>query len=72
MPIDRPVYPTTKTDNEGTPVIPDIAVPASQALKRAHLEALNRKLKRDPKQKDNLEPIINSLKKELEEKALKP
>ena len=71
-PIDRPVYPTTKTDREGTPVTPDIAVPASQALKRAHLEALTRKLERDPKQKDNLEPIINSLKKELEETTPKP
>lgn len=67
MPIDRPVYPTTKTDYEGTPVTPDIAVPATQALKRAHFEALNKRIERDPTQKGRLEPIIQTLKKELEE-----
>lgn len=72
MPIDRPVYPTTKTDHEGTPVTPDIAVPASQALKRAHLEALTKLLARDPAQKGRLESIIQGLKKELEEMASKP
>lgn len=72
MPIDRPVYPATKTDYEGTPVTPDIAVPASQALKRAHLEALSRKLEREPNQKESLEPIINALKKELEETTPRP
>ncbi|HWN08502.1 MAG TPA: S41 family peptidase [Pyrinomonadaceae bacterium] len=65
-PIDRPVYPTSKTDYEGTGVKPDIAVPANQALKRAHLEALNRRLAKDPSQAERLESIIQGLKKELE------
>lgn len=72
MPIDRPVYPTTKIDYQGTPVIPDIAVPANQALKRAQLEALTKKLERDPSQKERLDPIIQGLKKELEETTPKP
>ena len=72
VPIDRPVYPTTKTDYQGAPVTPDIAVPASQALKRAHLEALTKKLEREPSQKERLEPIIQGLKKELEEMTPKP
>ncbi|HEX5701809.1 MAG TPA: S41 family peptidase [Pyrinomonadaceae bacterium] len=72
VPIDRPVYPTTKTDYQGTPVTPDIAVPANQALKRAHLEALAKKLAREPSQKDRLEPLIQGLKKELEEMTPKP
>jgi retinol-binding protein 3 len=65
FPIDRPVHPTTKTDYEGTGVKPDIEVPANQALKKAHLEALNKKLERDPGQKERLESIIQGLKKEL-------
>ena len=71
-PIDRPVYPTSKTDYEGTGVKPDIAVPANQALKRAHLEALNKRLASDPIQAERLEPIIQSLKKELEATTPKP
>lgn len=65
IPIDRPVYPTTRTDYLGTGVKPDIEVPAAQALTRAHLEALNKKLERNPAQKESLETIINKLKKEL-------
>ena len=72
VPIDRPVYPTTKTDYEGTPVTPDIAVPASQALKRAQLEALQKKIERHPSQKERLGPIIQTIKKELEEMTPKP
>lgn len=65
-PIDRPVYPTSRTDYEGAGVKPDIAVPATQALKRAHLEALNKRLASDPSQAERLQAIIQSLKKELE------
>ncbi|MEK6281167.1 MAG: S41 family peptidase [Acidobacteriota bacterium] len=72
FPIDRPVYPTTKTDYEGTGVMPDIGVPAMQALTKAHLEALNKKLERDPGQKERLELIIQGLKKELEAITRKP
>ena len=70
MLIDRSVYPTTNTDYQGTPVTPDS--PASQALKRAHLEALTKKLERDPSQKERLQSIIQGLKKELEEMTPKP
>lgn len=72
VPIDRPVYPTTRTDDRPTGVTPDIAVPANQALKRAHLEALTKLLARDPAQKGRLESIIQGLKKELEEMAPRP
>ena len=72
FPIDRPVYPTTRTDDPPTGVKPDIAVPANQALKRAHLEALTKSLERDPAQRERLGAIIQGLKKELEELAPKP
>ena len=72
IPIDRPVYPTTRTDYLGTGVKPDIEVPAAQALTRAHLEALNKKLERNPAQKESLETIINNLKKELSAMTPKP
>lgn len=65
-PIDRPVYPTSRTDFEGAGVKPDIAVPANQALKKAHLEALNKLVARDPSQAERLDSIIQGLKKELE------
>ncbi len=71
FPIDRPVYPTTRTDYEGTGVKPDIAVPANRALKKAHLEALN-KLARDPGQRGRLDSIIQGLTKELEALTPKP
>jgi C-terminal processing protease CtpA/Prc len=66
FPVDRAVYPATRTDYEGTGVKPDIEVPAAQALKKAHLEALNKKLERDPGQKESLDSTIRSLKKELD------
>lgn len=66
FPIGRPIYPTTRTDYQGTGVKPDIEVPAAQALKRAHLAALSNKLKREPGQKERLQPIIQELQKELE------
>lgn len=72
FPIDRPVYPTTRTDYAGAGVKPDIAVPANQALKKAHLEALNKKLEREPGQKERLESVIQGLKRELEAMMPKP
>lgn len=65
FPIDRPVYPTTRTDYEGTGVKPDIEAPADKALKTAHLAALEKKVERNPSQKKDLEPIIDGLKQEL-------
>ncbi|HKO98471.1 MAG TPA: S41 family peptidase [Pyrinomonadaceae bacterium] len=66
VPIDRPVYPTSRTDYQGTGVTPDINIAARLALKRAHLEALNKKLEKNPAQKGSLQPLIDTLKKDLE------
>jgi len=66
FPIGRPVYPTSKTDYEGTGVKPDIEIAANLALKKALLEALNKKLEKDPSQSERLDPILQNLKKELE------
>lgn len=72
VPIGRPVNVDNEISNAEGGVKPDIAVPADQALKRAQLEALNKKLNRVPDQKAELEPIINVLKKELEALSPKP
>jgi retinol-binding protein 3 len=40
LPYGRPINPITGSDWEGTGVGPDIAVPAEEALKTAHLEAM--------------------------------
>ena len=40
LPYGRPINPVTGSDWEGTGVAPDIAVPAEEALKTAHLEAM--------------------------------
>jgi hypothetical protein len=42
IPTGRAINPITKTNWEGTGVKPDIAVPADQALERAHQEAIKR------------------------------
>jgi hypothetical protein len=44
VPAGRAVNPVTKTDWEGVGVRPDVAVPASDALRTAHLRALARLL----------------------------
>lgn len=64
-PLGRPVYPETKTDYEGVGVKPDLACPAAQALKTAHLDALKKKLVKFPDQKEKLEPLIARLGQEL-------
>ncbi len=65
-PIGRPVYPTSKTDYQGTGVIPDVAISAAQALKKAQLEALNKIVEKDPTKRERLDRIVQGLKKELE------
>lgn len=69
IPIDRPVYPSTRADTEGSGVKPDLEAAASLALARAHLDALRKKVERDPGQKVSLEPIIEGLKRELDAAA---
>ena len=71
-PIGRPVYPDSKADETGTGITPDLEVPADQALKAAHLDALKRKVEKDPAKKEDLEPILEELQKELVVKESPP
>ena len=64
-PIGRPVYPTNKSDYHGTGLKPDIEVPAAQALKAAQIAALEKRIERNAALKEDLQPIIEVLKKEL-------
>lgn len=60
--LGRWLYPSQKADDEGRGLVPDIAAPAANALRVAHIDALNRKIKRHPELKDELEAIIARLK----------
>ena len=42
IPVQYDIHPVTKTDWEGTGVVPDITTPENQALRAAHLNALDR------------------------------
>lgn len=44
LPISRNIHPVTKTDWEGTDVIPNIRTSISDALRTAHLLALNEQI----------------------------
>ena len=69
IPTGRAVSPITKTNWEGTGVEPDIKVPRDQALKTAHLMALNKALEKakDEGLKANIRNVIDRTKKELDE-----
>jgi C-terminal processing protease CtpA/Prc len=69
IPIGRAISPITKTNWEGTGVEPDIKVPRDQALKTAHLIALNKALEKatDENLKNNLKNVIQQTQKELDE-----
>lgn len=67
FPIGRPVYPATRTVENGIGVKPDLATPADQALKAAHLAALERLGEKDASRKEGLASIISGLKQELGE-----
>lgn len=69
IPFCRSVNMVTKTDFGGTGVIPDVAVPADQALLTAHLLALNKSIKKyadDPEYVERLKRTIAEKEKELE------
>jgi hypothetical protein len=69
IPFARMIHPGVSTDEEGTGVKPDVAVPANQALLTAHLMALKKALKRhgdDPELAANLQRAIAAKQKELE------
>jgi C-terminal processing protease CtpA/Prc len=64
-PVGRPVYPSTWADTKGTGISPDIPVTADRALKTAHLEALTRRVTRNPSLKESLAGLMDTLRKEL-------
>ena len=49
LPTERPIHPVTKSNWEGTGVEPDIMVPREDALKTAHIHALESLIKRKMK-----------------------
>jgi hypothetical protein len=51
LPVSRAIHPITETDWEGTGVEPDIKVPEEEALKKAHLVALETLVKQVPDEK---------------------
>jgi C-terminal processing protease CtpA/Prc len=63
VPSGRAVNPVTGTNWEGTGVRPDVPVAASDALRTAHLRALERLLadERDPERRAVLERAINEV-----------
>lgn len=63
LPVSRAFSPVTGTDWEGTGVLPDIEVPAGEALDRAHLLALRELFDKaeDGKRRRELEVIIQGL-----------
>jgi retinol-binding protein 3 len=69
VPFARATSPITKSNWEGTGVTPDVACPADQALKVAHLAALQKKLDRaaEPEQVAALKRFIETTEKELAE-----
>jgi retinol-binding protein 3 len=76
VPTGRAINPISKTNWEGTGVEPDVKLPAEQALKAAHVAALNKILDReaDPERKQALKGALDTAQKELDEmkKGAKP
>jgi C-terminal processing protease CtpA/Prc len=69
VPSGRAINPVSKTNWEGTGVTPDVDVPADQALKAAHLaalQALREKQKADPQAVRRLDEAIEAARKELD------
>lgn len=73
IPAGRPINAVTKTDWEGVGVEPDVKVPADDALKTAHLMALEKQLTTLPADAPGLRNeatgMIPTLRKELEAAA---
>ena len=63
LPYGRAINPVTGTNWEGTGVEPDVAVPGSEALETAHLDAMTKLAERvtDEEQKRNLEWAIQKV-----------
>jgi C-terminal processing protease CtpA/Prc len=69
VPSGRAINPISKTNWEGTGVEPDVKVPAGEALKTAHLAAVNKVVEKtsDQRRKDQLQNLAKTLQKELDE-----
>jgi C-terminal processing protease CtpA/Prc len=69
VPRGRAINPISKTNWEGTGVEPDVKVPANEALKTAHLAAVNKIAEKtsDQRRKDQLKDAAQTLQKELDE-----
>jgi C-terminal processing protease CtpA/Prc len=76
VPSGRAINPISKTNWEGTGVEPDVKVPAEQALKVAHIVALNKIIDKEPnaERKEALKGALDAAQKELDElkKGAKP
>jgi hypothetical protein len=76
VPSGRAINPYSKTNWEGTGVTPDIDVPADQALKVAHIDAMKKVLEKvtDPERQRAIKNAIETTQKELDEitKSAKP
>ena len=74
VPSGRAINPISKTNWEGTGVTPDVDVPADQALKVAHIAAMNRVLEKvtEPERQDAIKQAIVNTQKELDELRQNP
>jgi C-terminal processing protease CtpA/Prc len=68
LPVGRAINPITKTNWEGRGVAPDVACPADQALKVAHIAAMKKAAAAcaDPDRKANIETVLRATERELE------
>jgi len=69
VPSGRAINPITKTNWEGTGVTPDVDVPADQALKVAHIAAMNKVLAKitERDRQNAIKLAIDTVQKELDE-----
>lgn len=69
VPSGRAINPISKTNWEGTGIKPDVEVPADQALKVAHIAAMNKVLEKvsELERRDAIKHGIEGLQKELDE-----
>jgi retinol-binding protein 3 len=74
VPTGRAINPISKTNWEGTGVTPDIDVPAEQALKVAHIAAMNSVLEKvtEPERQGAIKQAIATSQKELDEMKQSP
>lgn len=74
VPSGRAINPISKTNWEGTGVTPDVDVPADQALKVAHIAAMNKVLAKVtmPERQNAIKRAIESTQKELDEMKQAP